>query len=44
VFTTLLMPKGVIGSLADLRDKIRTRRSGKKAKTPDGVPQPSAAE
>jgi ABC-type branched-subunit amino acid transport system permease subunit len=45
VFVTLLMPKGVIGTFADLRERLNEKRAQHKRKPmPDAAVQPSAAE
>jgi urea transport system permease protein len=45
VFVTLLMPKGVIGTFADLRERLTERKSRRKQMPlPDAAVQPSPAE
>jgi urea transport system permease protein len=45
VFVPLLMPKGIVGTFADLRERLAERNSRRKqTPLPDGAAQPSPAE
>jgi urea transport system permease protein len=44
IFVTLLMPKGIVGTYADLRERLTARRPSEAASPADTADQPSPAE